>query len=1262
MGTIKKGQKVNLSGYAKRYNESQKDRLPILGSWIAESEPSKDGYLTVKHSSGRVFEVHKEDVGEAGPDVQKTFLKYKEEGKGYNDAVSATAKELGMDEKEVEGITAELSEGATNEAVDGIKVGTIYTDESAGTSMKVVAVGNGKVDYMFKGTDGREKTGSASIETFKSVTATHKSEMALAGIAEAETKAQTKARMDREEKEAKDELKRQKEKMARTGEKPLGTLAGVLKVEEGADENVELMGRIGELYYKLDDGGGKNPELSKKAQGIADKYVDGGDEMELMLSQAIKAGKMDGSKLQEFYGKLQGLAKENGVNEGFNDDYENDMNTKLTKAGFDISKLTQPQRNLILQPSEAPENYMQDGELSVADAKINWVENMKKAGISAADIAKAKKINESKVNEELVQGWADHIGKLEKYGKLTKALAINDIRQALVKRYGKDPNKDETASLVDKLKGKGFVVKFVDGTPINESANGNKKEGWMVSNAEDGKMEIQKDDEAGIFKSDAEAKEFVMDKAKAGSKEHQKALKAAGLSEGTEGWQRSTELLNEWHPGQVWVAKSDWSGSDSDGDPITIKAGEKLSVTGYEESNGTFTALHNGKSLSIKDADAEAGPFELEKKTVNESKKTKKVAKGNTLKDEKQLVDGQAYRMTEGAGELNEGSIVTWSSRFGTMLDYFGNPTAGIPVTILEEFVPFDISSLKEGKLYEHRSVEGSLRYEGKYDTDALDTMHVFSNTAGDRIEMFEEDAENNLSVRQGKSPNGGAGEPWKAPLVNNEAVDTKELMFDKVAKAVRKDDPKYAKLKELEGDRKAWKEYNDKLAKETNMTVVYNDIDDQYEIYHKDDPTLDPKRYDEAVDGTKITTEDVKKVAKDLKMAVPTEEQIEQVIAAYPSAQEEDKEANWSLVVEQLLYNVMDEDHNPDPKGGKKLNEVKEGEKYSIDWDGPSEVVVTAVSNGMVQVQRLKDGKPSEEEEDYNAIPEAEFAKKAKPINEAGAVEEGSSYDKLKRKVKDAEGNAKINAVSDAVFKHWKSKFGPGDPMDAFLKDAKADPTLADKVLAELDGKNEKLNEEKYDTQADFEQALKDYYDILKPIGKDEDGKTVYYGMLPNGGAKEARLGSWDDAKKEGSIMGIGGKEKKRDEAPKVDEAATAKTATVRKDLQDDEMGVPVGDTYYGKKDPLEYKWDGDTFMVKLDGKWQEAESVDWEFESKQVITEGAVLGKAVRHEDAIQSLSKRFPNQGVSTWRRVSRKQLAERYAEHIMGNIRYPVSIVD
>lgn len=62
---------------------------------------------------------------------------------------------------------------------------------------------------------------------------------------------------------------------------------------------------------------------------------------------------------------------------------------ELQKAGFDISTLTNEQKDLIVEPSYAPENFMQDGEISVADAKSLWKQRLIRSGLDRSVREKA---------------------------------------------------------------------------------------------------------------------------------------------------------------------------------------------------------------------------------------------------------------------------------------------------------------------------------------------------------------------------------------------------------------------------------------------------------------------------------------------------------------------------------------------------------------------------------------------------------------------------------------------------------------------------------------------------------------------------------------------------------------------------------------------------------------------------------------------------------------------------------------------------------
>lgn len=54
---------------------------------------------------------------------------------------------------------------------------------------------------------------------------------------------------------------------------------------------------------------------------------------------------------------------------------------------------------------------------------------------------------------------------------------------------------------------------------------------------------------------------------------------------------------------------------------------------------------------------------------------------------------------------------------------------------------------------------------------------------------------------------------------------------------------------------------------------------------------------------------------------------------------------------------------------------------------------------------------------------------------------------------------------------------------------------------------------------------------------------------------------------------------------------------AVVRKDLLEEKLGVPVGEGYYYAADPLPYRWINEEFQVYYNGKWESAESIDFDF-----------------------------------------------------------------
>lgn len=72
-------------------------------------------------------------------------------------------------------------------------------------------------------------------------------------------------------------------------------------------------------------------------------------------------------------------------------DYEKYRNDQIKALGFNPEKLSDSQKNILMQPSEAPENYYQDGEISHAEAARLWKQKMAQAGFTQAEISKVKK-------------------------------------------------------------------------------------------------------------------------------------------------------------------------------------------------------------------------------------------------------------------------------------------------------------------------------------------------------------------------------------------------------------------------------------------------------------------------------------------------------------------------------------------------------------------------------------------------------------------------------------------------------------------------------------------------------------------------------------------------------------------------------------------------------------------------------------------------------------------------------------------------------
>lgn len=64
----------------------------------------------------------------------------------------------------------------------------------------------------------------------------------------------------------------------------------------------------------------------------------------------------------------------------------------LTNAGFNVDSLTEEQKDLIMQPEDAPENFYCDGEISPRQAVAYWKQKLNNSGLSKEDVARAVKM------------------------------------------------------------------------------------------------------------------------------------------------------------------------------------------------------------------------------------------------------------------------------------------------------------------------------------------------------------------------------------------------------------------------------------------------------------------------------------------------------------------------------------------------------------------------------------------------------------------------------------------------------------------------------------------------------------------------------------------------------------------------------------------------------------------------------------------------------------------------------------------------------
>jgi hypothetical protein len=74
-------------------------------------------------------------------------------------------------------------------------------------------------------------------------------------------------------------------------------------------------------------------------------------------------------------------------------DYEKYQDEQLESGGFDLSKLSAYQKSVILQPSEAPENYYCDGEITPQQAFNAWNFRLRQCGLTLEQQTRAINFN-----------------------------------------------------------------------------------------------------------------------------------------------------------------------------------------------------------------------------------------------------------------------------------------------------------------------------------------------------------------------------------------------------------------------------------------------------------------------------------------------------------------------------------------------------------------------------------------------------------------------------------------------------------------------------------------------------------------------------------------------------------------------------------------------------------------------------------------------------------------------------------------------------
>lgn len=231
-----------------------------------------------------------------------------------------------------------------------------------------------------------------------------------------------------------------------------------------------------------------------------------------------------------------------------------------------------------------------------------------------------------------------------------------------------------------------------------------------------------------------------------------------------------------------------------------------------------------------------------------------------------------------------------------------------------------------------------------------------------------------------------------------------------------------------------------------------------------------------------KISREDIIDVAMSIGKGVPRDEVIDEILADYPAEQREDPEANWSWVVEDMLYDKL----NENLKRGKSLREVDTMGGDFLPKSKGSTPGMTAASN-----YTRESGKVNKASYDNSIAKVAAYNKiKLKPqIVDNGGTPKTAVGDNYTQKFGVANEEEYVEELAKSGMNNLDLDYDR-EPSEKFKKrvqdDLDGDRSIAMKIAkkrAELQG-----NQSVYSTMYKDPKPMKDLVNLKKAFGKNRN------------------------------------------------------------------------------------------------------------------------------------------------------------------------------